>query len=149
MRSSSSLLDSYAGSGGARAAYAAQYSELNGLLAGHAELSTNEASLERELDLLRHQAAEIDAARLQPGEEETVLARYAVASNSRRLIEISSAIIQRVSEADESLLSGLADSPAAISGAGEARSGDGFDGKIACKRRDRTGGIGALASALP
>jgi DNA repair protein RecN (Recombination protein N) len=103
------LLDAYAGAGNAHAAYAAQYAALNGLLAEHAELSASEASLERELDLLRHQVAEIQGARLQPGEEESTLARYAVASNSRRLIEIASAIVQRVSEADESLLSGLAE----------------------------------------
>ncbi len=101
------LLDSYAGAASAHAAYAAQFAALNGLLADHAELSASEASLERELDLLRHQVAEIKAACLQPGEEAGALARYSVASNSRRLIEVSSGIIQRVSEADASLLSGL------------------------------------------
>ncbi|MGA3169985.1 MAG: DNA repair protein RecN [Chthoniobacteraceae bacterium] len=103
------LLDSYAGSSNARAAYAAQFATLNGLLASHAGLSASEASLDRELDLLRHQTAEIDAARLLPGEEESLLARYAVASNSRRLIELSNAILQRLSEADDSVLSGLAE----------------------------------------
>ena len=103
------LLDAYAGAGPTRAAYSAQYTALNALLDGHAELSAGEASIERELDLLRHQAGEIQAANLQPGEEEAALARYTVASNSRRLIEVSSAIIQRLSEADGSLLSGLAE----------------------------------------
>lgn len=103
------LLDAYAGAGGARAAYAAQYTTLNGLLAEHAELSASEASLERELNLLRHQVHEIQAAALQPGEEEAALARYTVAANSKRLIEVSAAIIQRLSEADESLLAGLAE----------------------------------------
>ena len=41
--------------------------------------------------LLRHQVPEIEAAQLQPGEEEDVLARYAVAANSRRLLELSTA----------------------------------------------------------
>jgi len=103
------LLDAFAGAASARAAYSAQYSALNRLLSDHAELSTSEASLERELDLLRHQVREIDAAALQPGEEETALARYTVATNSRRLIELSTAIIQRLSEADDSLFSGLAE----------------------------------------
>ncbi|HEX4086356.1 MAG TPA: DNA repair protein RecN [Chthoniobacteraceae bacterium] len=101
------LLDAYAAAGAARANYATQYAALHALLGEHAELSASEASLEREVDLLRHQVAEIEAAQLQPGEEESALARYAVASNSRRLIEISTAILQRVSEADDSLLSGL------------------------------------------
>ena len=103
------LLDAYAGAVGARAAYSAQFATLNGLLAEHAGLSSGEASLERELDLLRHQVNEIQAAALQPGEEEAALSRYTVASNSRRLIEVSSVIIQRLSEADDSLLSGLAE----------------------------------------
>ena len=103
------LLDAYAGAGNARTAYAQQYAALNRLLADQAELSASEASLEREVDLLRHQVTEIEAAGLQPGEEEAILARYAVASNSRRLIEIASAMVQRLSEADDSLLSGLAE----------------------------------------
>jgi DNA repair protein RecN (Recombination protein N) len=103
------LLDAYAGATAARTAYSTQFAALNRLLADHAELSAGEAALERELDLLRHQVAEIQAAALQPGEEETSLARYTIASNSRRLIELSSAIVQRLSEADDSLLSGLAE----------------------------------------
>jgi len=101
------LLDAYADAGAARDACAAQYGALNALLAEHAALSASEASLERELDLLRHQVAEIEAANLLPGEEETTLARYTVASNSRRLIEVSTAILQRLAEADDSLLSAL------------------------------------------
>jgi len=103
------LLDAYAGGGSARAAYGAQYAALEGLLAEQAALCASEAALERELDLLRHQVAEIEEARLEPGEEEEALARYTVAANSRRLIEVSTAIIQRVSEADDSLLAGLAE----------------------------------------
>jgi DNA repair protein RecN (Recombination protein N) len=103
------LLDAYAGAASARAGYSAQFAALNRLLSVHAELSAGEAALERELDLLRHQVGEIQAAALEPGEEETLLARYSVASNSRRLVELSSAIIQRLSEADDSLLSGLAE----------------------------------------
>jgi DNA repair protein RecN (Recombination protein N) len=103
------LLDAYAGAASARAAYSAQFTALSGLLTEQAELSASEASLERELDLLRHQVNEIQAAALQPGEEEAALARYTVASNSRRLIEISSTIVQRLSEADDSLVSGLAE----------------------------------------
>jgi len=101
------LLDSYAGAASARTAYSAQFTALSSLLADHAELSASEASLERELDLLRYQVAEIQAASVEPGEEEAALARYAVASNGRRLMEVSTAIVQRLSEADDSLLSGL------------------------------------------
>jgi len=103
------LLDAFAGAAPARAAYTAQFTALNRLLAEHAALSSSEAAIERELDLLRHQVAEIKAASIQPGEEEALLARYTVASNSRRLIEIASTIIQRLSDADDSLLSSLSE----------------------------------------
>ncbi len=103
------LLDAYAGAGPARDAYSRQYTALNALAEEHAGLSAGEAALERELDLLRHQVAEIEAAALQPGEEAAALSRYALAANSRRLIQLSSAMTQRLSEADDSLLAGLAE----------------------------------------
>ncbi|RYD83304.1 MAG: DNA repair protein RecN, partial [Verrucomicrobiaceae bacterium] len=65
---------------------------------------TNEAALERELDLLRHQVREIEAAQLRPGEEEELLGRYTVASNSRRLIELSTKALGPLSEADDAVL---------------------------------------------
>ena len=104
------LLDAFAGAGKAREAYArSNTGSCKALVAEHAELSASEASLERELDLLRHQVSEIEAAQLQPGEEAAILARYAVASNSRRLIEISTAIVQRLAEAEDAALPRLAE----------------------------------------
>jgi DNA repair protein RecN (Recombination protein N) len=101
------LLDAYAGAGGARASYEEQYASLGRLEREREELSRSEASLEREIDLLRHQVGEIEAARFEPGEEETAVARHKVAANSRRLMEITTAMLQRLSEADDSLISGL------------------------------------------
>ncbi|MGC3989445.1 MAG: DNA repair protein RecN [Chthoniobacteraceae bacterium] len=103
------LLDSFAASHPVREKYTAAYRQLTRLQAEHAELSTSEASLERELDLLRHQVSEIDAAAFAEGEEEELLSRYTMASNSRRLLEVSQRILQRLAEADDSLLSGLAE----------------------------------------
>jgi DNA repair protein RecN (Recombination protein N) len=101
------LLDSFANAEALRTEYLAAFRRLNQLVAEHNELSTSEAALEREVDLLRHQANEIDSADLSAEEEETLLARYTVATNSRRLIELSSRISQRLSEADDSALSAL------------------------------------------
>lgn len=98
------LLDASAGAGALREEYASRYRALHTLAAEHAELSASEASLEREIDLLRHQVREIDAAKLDPREEDTLLARYHLASNSRRLIELSTQILQRLCEADDAVL---------------------------------------------
>ena len=103
------LLDAFAGSGPLRHEYEGLHRDLNALAAEHEALSTSETALERELDLLRHQAHEIEAATLRDGEEEEILARYQVASNSRRLIELSTQIARRLADADDALLPGLAE----------------------------------------
>lgn len=101
------LLDSFAGAAALCAKYTEQYRALNRLSAEREELSSNEAALERELDLLRHQVGEIQAAALVPGEEEELTARYTVASNSRRLLELSSATLGRLVESDEAAITRL------------------------------------------
>ena len=52
---------------------------------------------------------EIQTADFQPGEEETLQARYSLAANSRRLIEISTAVAQELTESEPSILSRLGD----------------------------------------
>ncbi len=101
------LLDAFAGAGTLRGKYEEHFRRLNALVAEHSELSTSEAALEREVDLLRHQVQEIDAAQLRPEEEEELLARYSVAANSRRLLDLSTQAVGRLSEADDALLSRL------------------------------------------
>ena len=98
------LLDAFAGAEALRTTYSEQYRRLNQLTAEHQGLSTNEAALERELDLLRHQVREIEAAQFRPGEEEELLGRYTVASNSRRLLELSTKAVGPLSEADDAVL---------------------------------------------
>ena len=101
------LLDSFAGAAALCAKYTEQYRALNRLSAEREELASNEAALERELDLLRHQVGEIQAAALVPGEEEELTARYTVAANSRRLLELSSATLGRLVESDEAAITRL------------------------------------------
>lgn len=101
------LLDAFAGAVGLRKDYETIYRKLGSLTAEHKELSSSEAALERELDLLRHQVHEIEAAELQANEEEELMARYHVATNSRRLVELSTQISQRLSDADDAILVGL------------------------------------------
>jgi DNA repair protein RecN (Recombination protein N) len=63
--------------------------------------------LERELDLLRHQVSEIQDAQLQPNEETELMGRYTVASNARKLLEISHVALDRLVDSDESALNRL------------------------------------------
>ena len=103
-----SLLDSFARAKEQLEEYRKHYRQLQTLLAEHAALNTAETAREQELDLLRHQITEIKSANLVAGEEE-VDKRYKLASNSKRLIELASAVANKLSEADDSVLSQLAE----------------------------------------
>ena len=104
-----SLLDSFARAHEQLDEYRKHYRQLQTLLAEHAALNTAETAREQELDLLRHQITEIKSANLVIGEEEEIEKRYKLASNSKRLIELASAIANRLSESDDSVLSQLAE----------------------------------------
>jgi DNA repair protein RecN (Recombination protein N) len=104
-----SLLNSFARAQERLGEYRKQYRRLQALLADHAALDTVETAREQELDLLRHQINEITAANLDAGEEEEIESRYKLASNSKRLIELASAVANKLAEADDSVLSQLAD----------------------------------------
>jgi DNA repair protein RecN (Recombination protein N) len=104
-----SLLDSFARAEDQLEEYQKHYRELQTLLAEQAALNTAETAREQELDLLRHQINEIKSANLVAGKEEEIEKRYKLASNSKRLIELASAIANKLSEADDSALSQLAE----------------------------------------
>src|SRR2546425_9714357 len=104
-----SLLDSFARAEEQLDQYRKHYRQLQTLLAGHAALNTAETAREQELDLLRHQITEIKSANLVAGEEEEIEKRYKLASNSKRLIELASAVANKLSEADDSVVAQLAE----------------------------------------
>src|SRR5881296_1479798 len=104
-----SLLDSFARAEAQLEEYRKHYRQLQTLLAEHAALNTAETAREQELDLLRHQINEIRSANLVADEEEEIEKRYKLASNSKRLIELASAFANKLSEADDSVLSQLAE----------------------------------------
>jgi DNA repair protein RecN (Recombination protein N) len=103
------LLDSFVRAEEQVEEYRKYYRQLQALLAEHATLNTAETAREQELDLLRHQISEIKSANLVAGEEEEIERRYKLASNSKRLIELASAVANKLSEADDSVLSQLAE----------------------------------------
>ncbi len=101
------LLDAYSRAEGTRSEYEGIWAKVGRLREEHASLASNEAALERELEILRHQAAEIQKANLRPDEEEELTARYARASNSRRLIELATGVAQELTESEPSVLQRL------------------------------------------
>jgi DNA repair protein RecN (Recombination protein N) len=104
-----SLLNSFARAEAQLDQYRKHYRQLQALVAEHAALNTAETAREQELDLLRHQISEIKSANLVADEEEDIETRYKLASNSKRLIELASAIANKLSEAEDSVLSHLAE----------------------------------------
>jgi DNA repair protein RecN (Recombination protein N) len=64
----------------------------------------DEKTYAQQLDLLRFQVQEISAARLQPGEDETVESEFSRASNAAKLLQLSQAALDALSENEASLL---------------------------------------------
>ena len=101
------LIDGFAHADVVRRGYVEAYRHWQSLVAEEETLSGAEAVREQELDLLRHQVQEISAANLEPNEEEGIHDRYRLASNSKRLIELATAISRQLSEVDNSVLDQL------------------------------------------
>jgi DNA repair protein RecN (Recombination protein N) len=101
------LLDAFAGANEERQKFLKIFRELRALETEHAALNTAETAREQEVDLLRHQVNEINSANLSAEEEAQIESRYRLASNSRRLIELASAVAMKLSEADDAILAQL------------------------------------------
>jgi DNA repair protein RecN (Recombination protein N) len=101
------LLDAFSHAMPVRRAYEEIWQRHGALREAHASLATGEANLERELELLRHQAAEIEAAEVRVDEEADLQARYALAANSRRLIELATGAAGELAESEPSILGRL------------------------------------------
>jgi DNA repair protein RecN (Recombination protein N) len=67
-------------------------------------LVVDEKTYAQQLDLLRFQVQEISTARLQAGEDEAVEAEFNRASNAAKLLQLSQAALDVLSESDSSLL---------------------------------------------
>jgi DNA repair protein RecN (Recombination protein N) len=103
------LLDGFAHAEETVREFEQRYRRWQTLRAEQAALSTAESAREQEIDLLRHQASEIANAKLSVTEEEEIAARYKLAANSKRLVELAGTISRRLSEADDSILPQLAE----------------------------------------
>src|SRR5213595_3235871 len=84
-----SLLDSFARAEEQLEEYRTRYRKLQTIAAENAALDTAETAREQELDLVRHQVAEIKSANLVANEDEEIEKHYKLASSSKRLIELA------------------------------------------------------------
>ncbi|MBK1832091.1 DNA repair protein RecN [Verrucomicrobiaceae bacterium R5-34] len=99
-----SMLDAYAGATNLGRSYHEAWKKWRE--ADEAFTSFQSAGIEgeRELELLRHQLQEIDAAKPNPDEEEELEALYQRASNSSRLVELASGASNLISAGEDTLM---------------------------------------------
>jgi DNA repair protein RecN (Recombination protein N) len=101
------LVDGFAGTGKLLETYQHEYNLLNKLRKEREELLGQ--TTDENLQLWRYQHQELEAAELRSGELQALETRHNTASNARRLLEVSGAILQRLSETEDSILRQLAD----------------------------------------
>jgi DNA repair protein RecN (Recombination protein N) len=98
------ILDAFGGLDGEREAFGGLVRRRAALEAEKAALVVDEKTYAQQLDLLRYQADEISAARLQPEEEMQVEQEHRRASNAAKLLQLSQASLGLLSENETSLL---------------------------------------------
>ncbi len=100
-RSHLPLLDSYAGVGSERAALAKEITALQTIQHELAELRQNERMQAQRADMLRFQISEIEAAKLQDGEEGDLRAERTRLANSEQLMKSASEAVNLLTGMDE------------------------------------------------
>ena len=98
------ILDAFGRLEREREAFGAWVSRLAILEREKAALVVDEKTYAQQLDLLRFQVQEISTARLQPDEETSVEEEFHRASNGAKLLQLSQAALDALSESDNSLL---------------------------------------------
>ena len=101
------MLDKFLGLAAQKEQYAAKRAESMAAAARLAQAQTGQRERERRIDLLRHQTAEIAAAGLAPGEDETLAVEKRKLSNAEKLRQTLAEILDRLDDADGSAASGL------------------------------------------
>ena len=102
------MLDAYAGADKAHAAYRENHRAWRTKSTELEELRHAENASEQEIELLRYQIQEIDAANLKPEDEQDLEDRWRRASNASRLVETAAAAATALS-GDDGVLTRLAD----------------------------------------
>ena len=102
------MLDAYAGADKAHAAYREHHRAWRSKATALDELRHAENASEQEIELLRYQIQEIDAASLKPEDEQDLEDRWRRASNASRLVETAAAAAAALGS-DDGVLTRLAD----------------------------------------
>lgn len=108
------ILDRFAGLEKQRADFGAGLRKLRELEERKRALVMDEAEFRRRVDLLQHQANEIDAARLSPDEEETIEADYRMASSAQKLLDLIGRTQDALFEGEGAALSRVAQAQRAL-----------------------------------
>src|SRR5258706_13787791 len=98
------ILDAFGGLEKERSAFGELVRRRAAIEVEKSTLIVDEKTYAQQLDLLRFQVKEISGARLQPGEDEGVEERFQRASNAAKLLQLSQAALDALSESDNSLL---------------------------------------------
>ncbi len=98
------ILDAFGGLEQEREAFGELVRRRAALEAEKSALIVDEKTYAQQLDLLRFQVQEISAARLQPGEDGQVEQEFNRASNAAKLLQLSQAALDALSESENSLL---------------------------------------------
>ncbi len=98
------ILDAFGGLESLRGQFGELVSQSAKLDEEKSALIVDEKTYAQQLDLLRFQVQEIEAARLQPDEEEQLTQEHNRASNAARLLQLSQAALDVLSESENSLL---------------------------------------------
>ena len=98
------ILDAFGGLEKERGAFGELVGRRTNLENEKAALVVDEKTYAQQLDLLRFQTKEIEAARLQPDEEAQVAEKFTRASNAAKLLQLSQAALDLLSENENSLL---------------------------------------------
>lgn len=98
------ILDAFGGLEAKRKAFSELVRHRSQLEAEKAALVVDEKTYAQQLDLLRFQAQEIEAARLLPDEEEQITQEHHRVSNAARLLQLSQGALELLSESETALL---------------------------------------------
>src|SRR6266700_8310885 len=97
------ILDAFGGLDSVQESFAELVRRRCALEAEKTSLIVDEKTYTQQLDLLRHQAAEIAAAKLSPDEEPALEREHRLASNAARLLELAQGALRQLSEDEHSL----------------------------------------------
>ncbi len=109
------LLDSFGHLWTIRAAYEELYAKMGELDAQRKELEGDDQQVAQQIDMLSFQVKEIEEAQLESEQEEELVQRHAMASNSQRILELTSAVQDALTENDVSAFNAMGKTQQALS----------------------------------